>query len=218
MAIPCECCPMGPLGLTGCWATPTPVANPPLSPIGNPTIVANPNGWGFSVASWADNNAAGPSFSGNTAGPGGGNTTYTGLVVDITYPTDVNHVKELGLWNNGGNILNDADGMGAFTFELFNAANVSVAGPFNVVGSNGGSLAPTNVYPIAAAPGLDGVRRIRITNMTSLSHGIPTNLVRLIALRLYSIRPAFALICDGELSWFDTQTGDPVDSSLIVSC
>lgn len=171
MPIPCNCCSTN---LTRCFQQQVPVIcnDPPVlvaqsqqSPIPATTLVQGQAGVGIAnppLSSTADNNTAGASFSGF-------NGDAPNAIIDYTYGVIQDRVLAIRLWNNGGAVLTDADGLGPTTIvELFDNLGVSIFGPTNLVAGNGGAIFSTNV---AGLPGLNGVRRMRLTNVVGIPGG-----------------------------------------------
>lgn len=170
MAIPCNCCSLNltkcklPIFAATCPLPATQVTQPVTSPIPNTQLIANPQNLAISnppLSRTADGNNAGGSFSGFTSG----NNTVTfpqNIIVDYVYATIQDRVLNIRLWNNGGGVLTDQDGLSNATIaELYdNSGTLIFAG--NLAAGNGGGVFVTNV---SAFPGLDGVKRLRLRNL-----------------------------------------------------
>lgn len=169
--IPCGCCSTQ---LVRCFIqntepvcsdVPALVADPVTSPVPTTTLVQNPGGPGIAnppLSRTADNNTAGASYSGF------GNDAPN-AIIDYTYAVIQDRVVNIRLWNNGGSILNDADGLGAAVMvTLFDDIGTAIFGPTALTAGNGGAIFVT---PVSALPGLNGVRRMRLTNIVGIPGG-----------------------------------------------
>lgn len=177
----CGCCPAN---LVRCYLDdrpctcniPTVVAESISSTIPQPVLVANPNGVGaISLAATCDNNIAGASYGGfNTDG---NNNAAINIVLEYRWATPQNRVINIRLYNSGGGILNDGDGIDTATATLLDGAGVVLwQGPLNA--NNG-----TNV-DITPVPFLNGVRVLRLTNIVGLPGAAPDILWRNINLHI----------------------------------
>lgn len=174
MSVPCRCCPTS---LSRCWApanpltcpgSPTITADPALSPVPQTVLVANPAGLPINsppLSRTADGDPAGGSYSGfNTPAPV---DAAQGVIIDYVLPAPLDRVMRARLWNNGGGILTDNDGLGPGTIvELFDPLdNLLVSGPLNAL--NGGG--PTDTV-LAGAP-YGAVAKYRLRNLMKLNVG-----------------------------------------------
>lgn len=188
--IPCDCCATQ---MMRCFEADTPICNnpptqvvlPTQSSIPTTTLVANPNNltiWNPPLSQTADNNTSGGSASGFNTPGGQGQTAALGVIIDYTYTEDIDRVINIQLWNQGGGILNDNDGLRPPTqVTLFDNGGTPIFGPVGLNAGNGGAIFNTAV---SGLPGLNGVRRMRLTNIAATSAGGARPLWRNIALQL----------------------------------
>lgn len=183
--IPCNCCP---LGLTRCSYTYTDcepdtvlVSQSTTSPVPNQTLVtANPNGIGtINLAATADGNTAGGSYGGFNTNAG----NATNLIMEYRWNVAVDRAVQIRLWNNGGGNLNDGDGIGTALVTLLDGAGAQLW-QGNLVAGNGGAIFTTELNGVSIANQINGIRRMRLQNITNLAGGAPDILWRNINLRL----------------------------------
>lgn len=141
----------------------------------------------------------------------GGSAASTTLRVTYTLTLPHNRVRGLRLWNQGGGILNDADGLGPFTAEFYSGA--TLLHTFNTHGANGGG-GQTLMFPGGLS--LDGVDRVVLRDLGKLStSGVAPLWQELQLLEAGTVFPCRR--SNGNLDWFDV-AGAPVPSANIIPC
>lgn len=180
-------------------------------------ITANPLNRPISnLAILRDGTAPGPGF-GTIGGPFG--TTLTQVEFDMTFGNPQDRVVSIRIFNNGGNVLNDADGIDDPTVQFFDINNVALTAPFVAQANNGGG---PDITVIPGGP-LNGVARVHFSDIKGLSGANPNNLVREIDLLQWGISPAALLVCPDEvgparLRWVDARTGATINASDVTIC
>jgi hypothetical protein len=122
-------------------------------------VVANPDGWTILALERTidgDLTAVNQPWPGIYSGP----SDATGVVIDYAFTEPKHQVILLRLYNQAGGILNDQDGIGTATVEVFDSSdNLLFSGALNA----GNGAAPFDtVFP---AP-LDNVSRVRLSAIT----------------------------------------------------
>jgi hypothetical protein len=187
--IPCDCCPTQMMRCFVqstepiCSDPPALVADPVTSPVPTTVLVANPDGRAIAnppLSRTADGNTAGGSYSGFST-PGGSTTGAQNIVIDYVYPVVQDRVTNIRLWNQGGSILSDNDGLSPLTVvELYDITDTLIF-TSNLNAGNGGAIFSTVV---SAFPGLDGVAKLRLRNLGKISTSGASPLWRNIDLQL----------------------------------
>ena len=132
--------------------------------------------------------------------------------VTYTHTTPQDRVRGLRLWNQGGGVLTDFDGLGPFNADFY--AGASLLATLATSGANGGA-AQTLLLPGAAE--LVGVDRVVIRDLGKLTPGTVSPLWR--ELQLVEIQSVFPCRrrTTGVLEWYD-QAGNLVSSADIIPC
>lgn len=199
MALPCDCCPTGPPRCALVAVQFTGVAE---------TVAQG--GWTPALPGTIDGITATSALSGYTRSPSGIAPTPT-PVVTYTMTTPQNRVRGLRLWNQGGGILTDNDGLGPFNVDFY--AGVTLLTTFATSGANGGA-AQTLLLPSLAE--LNGVDQVVLRNLGKLSTSNVAPLWR--ELQLVEIQTVFPCRrTSGVLQWYD-QLGAVIPSADIVPC
>lgn len=209
MPMPCDCCPV---------AAPERCANVEQLFDGTKTLVfqGGPGVTGSStpatLALWSDGSTAGIPFTGFNSPPVQ-LTAATSPIVDLEFLVPQNRVRGLREWNQGGGDLGDLDGFASWDFEFFAGATSLATG--NMVMGNGG--APFS-FLLPGGQELDGVTRVRLSNMRKLNPGSTVSpLTR--EVRALLVQPVYP--CrrprTGAVEWYDTN-GNLVPQSDLVAC
>ncbi|MYR62701.1 hypothetical protein GTY54_43040 [Streptomyces sp. SID625] len=197
--VPCDCCPTG-----------GPRCALVAVPFTGVTQTAAAAGWSqVSLPATIDGITATTALSGYNSPAGTSPTPTPEVTYTLTGPQ--NRVRGLRLWNQGGSILTDSDGLGTFTADFY--AGVTLLTSFNAAGVNGG--APQTLLLPGPAE-LNGVTRVVLRNLAKLQTGTITPLWR--ELQLVEIATVFP--CrrrSGALEWYD-QAGNPVAATDIIPC
>ncbi|GAA3750320.1 hypothetical protein GCM10022239_27020 [Leifsonia bigeumensis] len=123
------------------------------------TVTANPNGYRIDTI--------GNTIDGSTSGGNYGRiftnrADAAGVVIEYGFATPKMQLNSLRLWNNGGGILTDEDGIGGALVEVFDASdNLLWSGPLTA--GNGGGI-----FVTAFPSPLDGVSTVRLSQITNL--------------------------------------------------
>lgn len=180
-------------------------------------ITANPNNYGVGpLATLRDGNTAGPAF----IQIGASTVTANGVEFDLTFVQPKDRVTAIRIFNNGGNILNDGDGINDPTAQLFDINGVPLTAPFVAQANNGGG---PDVTLIPGGP-INNVGYVHFSDLKNLGGFTnPGMLVREIDLLQYGISPAALLVCPDEvgparLSWVDARTGATIDPNDVTEC
>ncbi len=200
MSLPCDCCPTGAprCALVGVQFT------------GVAQTVAQ-SGWPpVSLPLTIDGITATTILSGYNS-PAGIAPTPTPQVT-YTHTTPQNRVRGLRLWNQGGGVLTDFDGLGPFNADFY--AGVTLLTTLATSGANGGA-AQSLLLP--GLTELNGVDRVVIRNLGKLSTGTVAPLWR--ELQLVEIQTVFPCRrrLTSALEWYD-QAGNLVSSADIIPC
>lgn len=208
--MPCDCCPAGASRCAlveeifdGAHAEVF-TGGPGIVPVGGV-------GSAVGLSRWSDWDISGGNFTGYTS-PGVQFTAVTSPVIDLSFTTPQNRIRGLREWNQGGGDLSDLDGFASWDFEFF--AGVTSLATGNMVMGNGG--APfTHLLP--GGQELDGVTRVRLSNMRKLNPGAGVApLVREVrVLQLQTVFPCRRP--SGVLEWY-TAEGDPVAPADVTAC
>jgi hypothetical protein len=140
-----------------------------------------------------------------------GTTASTTLRVTYTLNTQHPRVRGLRLWNQAGNDLNDADGIGPFTVEYYSGATLLSTQSY--VGVNGGQ-AQSFYLPNGAE--LSGVDSVVLRSLGKISGSTVAPLWRELQLLEYqTVIPCRRT--NGTLEWYNL-AGTLVPSADIVPC
>ncbi|WP_030236777.1 hypothetical protein [Streptomyces sp. NRRL S-350] len=199
MAVPCNCCPVGlasACALVGVQFT-------------GVAETASQAGWTqTNLALTADGDTTSTVNSGYTTTVG--NTPSTTLRVEYTLSTPHNRVRGLRLWNQGGSLLTDSDGLNRFTAEFYAGATLLTTATFQGVNGAGPT---THTLPLGLE--LTGVDRVVLRTLDKQIGGAIAPLWR--ELQLLTFEPVFACRRGTTLEWYD-QYGNLVANADVVSC
>lgn len=197
---PCSCCPFGG-GDLRCYS------QEELQVLFSSAVISsNPAGYASAgaVGLWIDQSLAGAPFGGfgTPAGqiPVGSRPAY-----EFSFATPQNRITRVQEHNQGGGDLFDSDGFGATQFSLISPTG-AVLYTGTLVCANGAAPFSTSFPPI------DNVAKIRwwdLTKVTPAAGAAP--LGREFQAFQSPVRQATSIICNGQIIWVDTVTGDRVD-------
>lgn len=157
MPVPCDCCAFGDARCA---------LAEHLFDAGPAVLVSQGTATGvYPLDRWSNGDISGGPFTGFNS-PGIQFTAATSPVVDLSFATPQNRVRGIREWNQGGSDLGDTDGFASWDMEFF-AGAVSL-GIFNMTMGNGG--APFT-FLLPGVQELDGVTRVRLSNMRKLNPG-----------------------------------------------
>lgn len=163
------------------------------------------------LSRWSDGDLTGANFTGWTS-PAGQWTALTSPTIDLSFTVPHNGITGIREWNQGGGDLGDFDGFLSWDYEVF-AGAVSLATGNMVMGNGGAPF--THNFPGGA---LNGVTRIRLSNMRKLSAGTVSPLVR--EVRLLQTTQQTVFRCrdaqNGAVTWYDID-GNLVANSQVVA-
>ncbi|MGH8547840.1 MAG: VPLPA-CTERM sorting domain-containing protein [Methylococcales bacterium] len=132
------------------------------------TLNANPNG--FTITGLPN------TINGSTAGADfvrifTSQASATGVVIDYDFAAPENQLTRLSLYNNGGGILTDFDGIGSALVEVFDSSSTLLfSGALNA----GNGAAPFDtVFPAV----LDNVAKVRLSQITNLPGGSAPDII-----------------------------------------
>lgn len=197
--MPCDCCPtMG----VACAAA--------ISRFSTVAETQAQAGWApVNLAATIDGITATATVSGYNS-PAGLAPTPTPQVTYTIAPAR-SRVRGLMLWNQGGNDLNDSDGLGPFTADFYAGATLLYS--FATAGANG-PAPQTLTFPPGAS--LNGVDRVVLRNLGKLSGSTVAPLWR--ELQLINLERAFSCQTpDGVLHWYDS-SGIEVSPTQVQTC
>lgn len=199
MPIPCDCCPTG--------APRCALVGVQFTGVAQTTAQA---GWTpASLNLTIDGITATGALSGYNS-PAGIAPTPTPQVT-YTHTTPQGRVRGLRLWNQGGGVLNDADGLGTFTADFY--AGATLLTTLATSGANGGT-AQSLLLP--GTTELNGVDRVVIRDLGKLVAGTVAPLWR--ELQLVEVQTVFPCRrSTNVLEWYDLN-GSVVPSTDIVPC
>ncbi|MFD9903920.1 hypothetical protein [Streptomyces sp. NPDC059063] len=197
-SLPCDCCPAGP---PRCALTAV-----RFDAVAETTAQA---GWNrVSLASTADGITSTAVQSGYNSPAG----TTPSTTLRITYTiSPQNRVRGLRLWNQGGSILTDSDGLGQFTAEFYAGATLLATATF--LGANG---AGPQTFTLPSQLELNGVDSVVLRDLGKLIPGTVSPLWR--ELQLLEFQTVFP--CrrrSGTLEWYDVD-GDLVVNADVMGC
>ncbi|QBZ73505.1 hypothetical protein SEA_MISCHIEF19_20 [Streptomyces phage Mischief19] len=196
-ALPCDCCH---------------VTDPRCGIVGVPfeTVAetASQAGWvPVNLPSTINGNIGGEVNGYNSPSGGAASTT-----VRVTYTVaSQNRVRGLRLWNQGGGILTDFDGLGQFTAEFYSGATLLAT-----LVCNGGNGAPPFTFTLPGGQELNGVTSVVLRNLGKLSGSVVAPLWR--EIQLLAVQSVFP--CrrpSGVIEWYDVN-GVRVPSGDVVDC
>lgn len=203
MPYPCDCCAFGDARCA---------LGERLFDGGDAVLVSQGTATGiYPLSRWSDGDIAGPNFTGFNS-PGVQFTAATSPVVELLFASPVNRLRGVREWNQGGGDLGDADGFASWDMEFF-AGAVSL-GVFNMTMGNGG--APFT-FLLPGVQELDGVTRVRLSNMRKLNPGSGVSpLTREVrALAFQTVFPCRR--GNGAVEWY-TEGGLLVPSASVGVC
>lgn len=209
--LPCDCCPL--------VLEPCPYySGDPVGEFETVTVLSNP--LGFTIDPPLEATIDGDSSGGSFGRIINGDIHNTQVDIEYKLPFTARNVSQFSIWNNHGAFTNDNDGIdgdgdagtGGTRFQLLDD-NYNVlynSSFFNA--QNGAGPDVTNFALLA------GVRYVRLLDIKSRAPiGAVDTGWRLVRLNGdWANRTAIPMICDGELRWFDIESGDEVDQSLIA--
>lgn len=203
-----KCC--RPTGLQRCYYDPA--APLRVATFDSHRIIANPGGMplGTGLLIIHDGSYFGPSFL--TFGCGN-----TGAIFDLIYTIPRDRVMQVRIHNNGGNVLNDGDGISPPNVQLFDINDNPLTPVFVANAANG---AGPDVTAIPGAP-INGVAYMRVTNVGCLSvFASPNGLLREIETTQQGLEPAALAWCpDGAgITWLNPKTGTAVSTADLTDC
>lgn len=204
-----KCC--RPTGLQRCYFdAPSPLR---VATFDSHRIVTNPLNLGMATGLTIihDGSYFGPSFF--TFGPTGSGTTF-----DLIYTNPKDRVMEVRIHNNGGNILNDGDGIGPPRVQLFDINDVPLTPQFMANAGNGGGAFIT---AIPGAP-INGVAYMRVEIISPYVGGAcpPCGNVREIETMQQGLEPAALAWCPDAagITWLNPKTGAAVNPADLTDC
>jgi len=199
VAVPCDCCPTGAHRCAPATARFDTVAETASQAGWNPTNLAL-------TIDGVTNSAA---LSGYTTTLG--NLPSTTLRVTYGLSTQHNRVRGLRLWNQGGGILTDSDGLFQFTADFYSGATLLASLP--CTGGNGG--APFT-FLLPAGGEVDGVDSVVLHTMNKQIGGTQAPFWR--ELQLVEVQTVFP--CrrrNGTVEWY-SEAGNLVPTADVTNC
>lgn len=206
---PCNCCSLATLG-ERCYR------QEELQAIFSSVNVITTGGAGnatiLPITRWIDQDITGANFTGWTS-PGIQWTDTTSPQIEFLFATPIDRLTRIQEYNQGGGDLGDLDGFGSAQVDFFNAGGALIYTTNFTMGNGGAPFSLTLPTP------LYNVSRIRWRNMRKLNPGATVSpLTREFQAFFEPVRIAQPQICNGEITWFDSVTGDQVDPVNFITC
>ena len=197
-------------GLQRCYYDPT--APLRVATFDSHRIVANPLNLGLATGLNIihDGSSFGPSFF--TFGANG-----VGTVFDLIYTVPRDRVMQVRIFNNGGNILNDGDGISPPRVQLFDINNNPLTPQFMANAANGGG---PDITAVPGAP-VNGVAYMRFEIINQwLGGSQPGGLVREVDMMQQGLEPAALAWCPDAagITWLNPKTGTAVNTADLTDC
>lgn len=134
----------------------------------------------------------------------------TGVVIDYAFDVPKEQVTRLQLFNNGGGILTDFDGIGTAMVEVFDPSDAQLFSG-TLIGGNG-----ANPFDLEFDPPLTNVSRVRLSEITNLCcHSAPFIIWRELW-AIQDLEPAIDIEKSGSAP-DPPSAGDTIDYSFVVT-